>query len=157
MLVLNRPSLVATGLAAAYSVAYLIGVQVSFRVLRRRLPDLSGEILVRHCVRLLLAVAPAAAAAWLICWVITARWTSQLALGLALALAGVVAVGLFGVMARLLKITEVTQIVGTLLRPRGTGTGARRRGRPKMIWTIPAIRTPASAPRRGSIEPTRTT
>ena len=58
VLLINRPSLVATGLAAAYSVAYLIGVQVTFRVLRRRLPDLNGEILVRHCVRLLLAVAP---------------------------------------------------------------------------------------------------
>ena len=106
MLLINRPSLVATGLAAAYSVAYLIGVQVSFRRLRRRLPDLNGEILVRHCVRLLLAVAPAAAAAWLICWVITARWTSQIALGLALGVAGVVAVVLFLVMARLLKITR---------------------------------------------------
>ena len=80
VLLLDRPALVATGLAAAYSLAYLIGVQVSFRVLRRRLPDLSGDVLVRHCVRLLLAVAPAAAAAWLICWAITARWTSQLAL-----------------------------------------------------------------------------
>ena len=128
VLVLNRASLVATGLAAAYSVAYLIGVQVSFRVLRRRLPDLRGEILVRHCVRLLLAVAPAAAAAWLICWAITARWTSQLALGLALALAGLVAVGLFVVMARLLKITEVTQIVGTLLR-RGNRSEASPAGR----------------------------
>jgi putative peptidoglycan lipid II flippase len=116
VLLLDRPALVATGLAAAYSVAYLIGVQVSFRVLRRQLPDLSGEVLVRHCVRLLLAVAPAAAVAWLICWAITARWTSQLALALALALAGLVAVTLFLVTARLLKITEVTQIVGVLLR-----------------------------------------
>ena len=31
VLLINRPSLVATGLAAAYSVAYLIGVQVTFR------------------------------------------------------------------------------------------------------------------------------
>ena len=88
VLVSERPSLVATGLAAAYSLAYLIGVQITFRVLRRRLPDLNGEVLVRHCVRLLLAVAPAAAAAWLICWAITARWTSQVALAVALALAG---------------------------------------------------------------------
>ena len=33
-------------------------------------------------LRLILAVAPAGAAAWLICWAITARWTSQLALAL---------------------------------------------------------------------------
>ena len=33
VLIVDRPALVATGLAAAYSLAYLIGVQVSFRVL----------------------------------------------------------------------------------------------------------------------------
>ena len=153
VLVLNRASLVAAGLAAAYSVAYLIGVQVSFRVLRRRLPDLRGEILVRHCVRLLLAVGPAAAAAWLICWAITARWTSQLALGLALALAGVVAVGLFGVMARLLKITEVTQIVGTLLRRGNRDRSAASRPAEDDLEN-PGDSDAALVPRRGSIEPT---
>ena len=143
VLLINRPSLVATGLAAAYSVAYLIGVQVTFRVLRRRLPDLNGEILVRHCVRLLLAVAPAAAAAWLICWVITARWTSQIALGLALSAGR-------GGRGRAVRShgPAAQDHRGDADRRRpccgaGTGTGARRRGRPKMSWTIPAIRTPA--------------
>ena len=45
----------ATGLAAAYSAAYSIGVVISFRWLRRRLPDLNGWALVRHCLRLLVA------------------------------------------------------------------------------------------------------
>ena len=121
VLVLDRPGLVATGLAAAYALAYLIGVQVSFRILKRRLPDLSGDALVRHCVRLLVAVAPAAAVAWLICWAVTARWTSQVALAVALGGAGIVAVLLFLLVARLLRITEVTQIIGTLLRRRGGG------------------------------------
>jgi putative peptidoglycan lipid II flippase len=152
VLLLDRPALVATGLAAAYSVAYLIGVQVSFRRLRRQLPDLSGEVLVRHCVRLLLAVAPAAAAAWLICWAITARWTSQLALALALALAGVVAVGLFLVAARLLRITEVTQIIGVLLR-RGN-RGQRRPPRPpEDELDDPGDSDTGIPDPRGSIEP----
>ena len=43
VLLLDRPSLVATGLAASYSAAYLIGVVVSFRRLRRRLPDLNAR------------------------------------------------------------------------------------------------------------------
>ena len=47
------------GLGLAYSLAYAVGVVVSFRRLRRRLPDLNGEALVRHCVRLIVAVAPA--------------------------------------------------------------------------------------------------
>jgi putative peptidoglycan lipid II flippase len=66
----------------------------------------------------LLAVSPAAVVAWLICWAITARWTSQVGLAVALAVAGVVAVGAFLLMARLLKITEVGQILSTLLRRR---------------------------------------
>ena len=81
VLLLDRPSLVATGLAGSYSAAYLIGVLVSFRRLRRELPDLSSEALVRHCVRLLLAVAPAAAAAWLICWALTLWSDTKLVLG----------------------------------------------------------------------------
>jgi putative peptidoglycan lipid II flippase len=143
VLLLDRPSLVATGLAAAYSIAYLIGLQVSFRVLRRKLPELSGDPLVRHCIRLLVAVTPAAVAAWLICWAITARWSSQLGLAIALAVAGVVAIGLFLVMARVLKITEVGQILHTVLsrsRDRGDSTGDS---------------PPASEPKRDTIEPTQ--
>jgi putative peptidoglycan lipid II flippase len=143
VLLLDRPSLVATGLAAAYSLAYLIGLQVSFRVLRRKLPELSGDDLLRHCVRLLFAVTPAAGAAWLICWAITARWSSQLGLAIALAVAGVVAVGLFLVMARLLKIAEVGQIVGTVL--------SRSRDRADPTGDSP----PVSEPKRDTIEATQ--
>ncbi len=89
VLLLDRPSLVATGLAIAYSAAYLIGVLISFRWLQRRLPTLDGIELVRHCVRLFAAVAPAAVVAWLICWGMTAWSSSKLALLAALALAGV--------------------------------------------------------------------
>ena len=151
---LDRPSLVATGLAGSYSAAYLIGVMVSFRRLRRELPDLSSEAVVRHCVRLLLAVAPAAAAAWLICWALTLWSDTKLVLGLSLALAGLVAVTLFVIMARLLKITEVTEIISALFRRRGPGRAAALRqslseGRtaprppchpPKSILRRPAIR-----------------
>jgi putative peptidoglycan lipid II flippase len=116
VLLLDDPALVATGLAFAYSAAYLIGLPVSFSTLRRKLPDLDAEELVRHCVRLLLAVTPAAIAAWLISWAFTSQLGSKLALALGLAVAGVVAVGMFLVLARLMRIQEVSQIVTTLLR-----------------------------------------
>jgi putative peptidoglycan lipid II flippase len=116
VLLLDDPALVATGLAFSYSAAYLIGLPVSFSTLRRKLPDLDAEELVRHCVRLLLAVTPAAIAAWLISWAFTGRLGSQLALGLGLVVAGVVAVGMFLVLARLMGIHEVSEIVATLLR-----------------------------------------
>ena len=114
----------ATGLAFSYSAAYLIGLPISFATLRRKLPDLDTEVLVRHCVRCLLAVTPAAIAAWLISWVFTSQFGSQLALGLGLVVAGVVAVGLFLVTARLMRIHEVSEIVATLMR-RGGDSQAR--------------------------------
>jgi putative peptidoglycan lipid II flippase len=119
VLLLDDPALVATGLAFSYSVAYLIGLPMSFATLRRKLPDLDAGVLVRHCVRLLLAVTPAAIAAWLISWVFTSQFGSQLALALGLVVAGVVAVGLFLVTARLMRIHEVSEIVATLMRRGG--------------------------------------
>ncbi|HEY6688673.1 MAG TPA: hypothetical protein VI094_20990, partial [Propionibacteriaceae bacterium] len=116
VLLLDNPALVATGLALSYSAAYLIGVPISFSRLRRKLPDLDADALVRHCVRLILAVTPAAIAAWVISWAFASRSGSQLALAIGLVVAGVVAVGLFLLMARLIRIHEVSQIVTTLLR-----------------------------------------
>ncbi|MCW2812082.1 MAG: hypothetical protein JWP61_2540 [Friedmanniella sp.] len=115
VLSLRDPSLVATALGGSYSGAYLIGVVVSFRRLRRRLPDLDGGDLIRHCVRLLLAVLPAAVAAWLITWSFASRSDSRVWLAVSLVLAGGVALGLFALAARLLRITEVNDIVATLL------------------------------------------
>ena len=142
VLVLNRASLVAAGLAAAYSLAYLVGVQVSFRRLRRPLPDLRGEILVRHCVRLL-SRRPRGGRR--LAGLLGGHRALDLpaALGLALVLAGLVAVGLFVVLARLLRVTEVTQIVGPLLR-RGNRAEASRPAEESL--TIPAIRTPRQRP-----------
>ena len=124
VLLLDRPSLVATGLAIAYSAAYLVGVLISFRRLRTRLPDLDGQPLVELCVRLLLAVTPAAAVAWLICWAFAVWSPSRLALGVSLVLAGVAAVLVFLVVARLMRINEVTEIVATLTRRGGRGGAA---------------------------------
>ncbi|HJV14686.1 MAG TPA: murein biosynthesis integral membrane protein MurJ [Propionibacteriaceae bacterium] len=116
VLLLDNPALVATGLALSYSAAYLIGLPISFSVLRRKLPDLDSEQLIRHCVRLLLAVIPAAIAAWLIAWAVLTQWESKVVLAFGLAVAGLVAVGLFLLMARLIQIHEVREIITTVLR-----------------------------------------
>ena len=112
---------VAPALGLAYSLAYVVGALVSFRRLRRTLPDLDGLGLVAHCTRLLLAALPAAALAWVVCWAVTSRLGSRPALVLALVLAGVVAVGAFVVVARLLGIVEVGQLTGLLRRRRSPG------------------------------------
>jgi len=123
--VVDDPDWVAAGLGLAYSLAYGVGVVVSFRRLRRTLPDLDPHELVQHCVRLLVAALPAAALAWGVCWAVTSRLGSRPALFLALVLAGVVAVGTFLVLSRLLRITEVGQITAVLRRRRaGAGTAS---------------------------------
>ena len=116
VLLLDNPALVATGLALSYSAAYLIGLPVSFSRLRKKLPDLDSEQLVRHCVRLLIAVIPAAIAAWLISWTVITQSDSTVLLAIGLAVAGLVAVGLFLLMARLIRIHEVREIITTVLR-----------------------------------------
>ncbi|MGI3781719.1 MAG: murein biosynthesis integral membrane protein MurJ, partial [Janthinobacterium lividum] len=73
----DDPDWVAAGLGLAYSLAYGVGVVVSFRRLRRTLGDLDPLELVQHCVRLLLASLPAAALAWLVCWAVTSRLGSR--------------------------------------------------------------------------------
>ena len=122
VLLLDNPALVATGLALSYSAAYLIGLPISFARLRRKLPDLDAEALVRHCVRLMLAVTPGDRSLADLVGVRESVWF-QLALALGLVVAGVVAVGLFLLMARLMRIHEVSQIVTTLMR-RGDDSAA---------------------------------
>jgi putative peptidoglycan lipid II flippase len=113
---LDRPELVATGLAAAYAAAYAIGVAISFRLLGRKLPALDGRALLRFCARLLVAAAPAAAVGYGICWALGMWSESKPARLLALVVAGVAAVLIFALLAHLLRIREVNQIVATLLR-----------------------------------------
>ncbi len=121
VLTVNRPSLIAAGLALAYSLAYLLGVVISFRWLGRSLPGLSAAELLEHCLRLFLAVLPAGLAAGGIAWAMRQWSVSKPATALTLGLAALVAVGLFTVTARMLQISEVGDIVRTVLRRR---TGA---------------------------------
>ena len=112
----DRPTLVAAALGLAYSLAYALGVGVSLSRLRRRLPALDTFELVQHCVRLLVAVTPAALVAVLLVWALGRDVESRLGRVLVLGLAGVVAVALFLLAARLLRIAEVTAIVATVRR-----------------------------------------
>ena len=123
VIALDSAPLVAAGLALGYSLAYVLGVGISFRRLQKTLPDLALRPILALIGRTLLAAAPAALAAWLVLRVLDAD--SQLLRALALAVAGVIAVVLYAVVAKLLRIREVTDIVSTVLRrgPRGGGSG----------------------------------
>ncbi|WP_157683456.1 murein biosynthesis integral membrane protein MurJ [Microlunatus soli] len=124
VLPIGKPAWVAPGLALAYSLAYIVGLGVSFHQLGKRLPGLRGGEIARHCVRVFLAVLPAGVAAYAITWGF-AQWSTGFgARVLALAIAGLVALGLYFGLARVLHITEINQIVATVLRRGGRGSGS---------------------------------
>lgn len=117
----DRPTWVAPGLAIAYALAYVLGLGIAFRWLGRKIPDLALRPIIRHCVRLFLAVLPAGIAAAAISWAFSLISDSQLIRVAGLAVAGLVALGLFFGLARVFHIAEVNQIMRTMLRRGGRG------------------------------------
>src|SRR5690606_8256362 len=87
-------------------------------VLSRRLPGMPVRGLLGHGLRLLLAVAPAGAAAYGITMAFRLWSSAKLVQLLALAVAGVVAIVIFLVLARLLRISEVSQLLAFVRRRR---------------------------------------
>jgi len=107
---------VAPRLALAYGTAYLVGATTSLLLLRRRLGDLQLRRLLRFVVRLALASLPTAAAAWVVVRVLTAAGLDpQDKIGslVILVSAGVTAVSVLVLFARLFRLEEVSSIVRT--------------------------------------------
>ncbi|WKN48533.1 murein biosynthesis integral membrane protein MurJ [Nocardioides sp. Arc9.136] len=108
----------APALAVAYAAAYLVGALLSYTVLARRLGGLGSPVLVRFLVRIAIAVAVSTAAAWLASMLLDSLGdTSTYAVSVvrAVVVTGV-DVAVFLVLARLLRLTEVTSVVETLTR-----------------------------------------
>ena len=108
-----QPSTVATWLAAAYSLAYVVGVIVTFRAIKRRLPSISGRELLAHLVRLTIATVPAVAVAWVIIWACS-RWQGLWALAGSVVLAALVAVVVYFFVATRMRIPEIRQLTSML-------------------------------------------
>jgi putative peptidoglycan lipid II flippase len=110
----------------AYAGSYLVGAIGSYSLLRKVLGGLQTPVLVRFLVRLVIAAGLAAAAAWAVKYGVQQVWdpvdglrggtgstaggSKVQALGL-LALTGLVDVAVFLVLARVMRITEVTSVV----------------------------------------------
>ena len=121
------PEGTAPGLVLAYAGSYLVGAVVSYSLLRRLLGGLETPELVRFLVRLLIAAGLATGVAWLarqgveLAWpvpeggarasVATSGEGKARAL-VVLAVTGLVDVLVFVALARLMRITEVTGVVG---------------------------------------------
>lgn len=110
----------APALAVAYGCAYVIGGFTSYAVLRRVLGGLGTRALLGFGSRLLLAVGPALLAALAVRALLPDPGGGpELSKGLAvlrLGVVGLVDVGVYLLAARLLRLTEVTAVVGLLTR-----------------------------------------
>ncbi|MFI2507887.1 murein biosynthesis integral membrane protein MurJ [Streptomyces sp. NPDC018972] len=102
------------GMAASYGLAYVIGVGVAWRRLRKRLGgDLDGSRVLRTYARLCIASVPAALLSGAACYGIV-QTLGQGVLGsfAALLAGGAVLFGVFFVAARRMRIEEVNSLVG---------------------------------------------
>ncbi|MFE7989203.1 murein biosynthesis integral membrane protein MurJ, partial [Streptomyces shenzhenensis] len=102
------------GMAAAYGLAYAIGVGVAWKRLRKRLGgDLDGARVLRTYARLCIASVPAAALSGAACYGI-GHSLGQGVIGsfLALVAGGALLLGVFFVAARRMRIEEINSLVG---------------------------------------------
>ncbi len=119
----DDPGTVAARLALAYSLAYLLGVFLTHRALRKRLPELDGRQTWQHLVRLLLATVPAAVIAWVVTWWFS-QYPSTLLRAIGLALAALAAVLAFFFTAKRLGIPEASMLLDVVRRRRPDSTPA---------------------------------
>jgi putative peptidoglycan lipid II flippase len=110
-------------LVIAYACSYAVGAATSYGLLSRRVGGLAGRRLLRFLVRLLIAVAISAGVAWGL-----REGMAQLVPGegklhavLDLAVVGLGFLGTYLCAARLLRISEVTDVTGLLARRLGRG------------------------------------
>ena len=122
MLLVGRtdPAFTSPALVLSYAGAYAVGAVSSYSLLRHLLGGLRTPALVRFLVRMLLAAGPAALAAWGAAWVLHAglgdSLDSKLGSVLFLAAVGLVDGVVYLVLARLLRVREVTEVVETVTR-----------------------------------------
>ncbi|MET9731799.1 murein biosynthesis integral membrane protein MurJ [Streptomyces sp. NPDC006458] len=108
------PRWAVVGMAASYGAAYVIGVGVAWRRLRKRLGgDLDGARVLRTYARLCIASVPAAVLSGAVCYGITQTLGHGAVGSFAALLAGGAALlGVFYVAARRMRIEELNSMVG---------------------------------------------
>jgi putative peptidoglycan lipid II flippase len=105
---------VASGLVGAYIGAYAVGAALSYGLLSRTLGSLETGVNLRFLGRLLVAGGVAAGVTWALRWGVTQVWATsdgKVRSLVLLVLLSVVDAGLFLLLARVLRIREVTSVV----------------------------------------------
>jgi putative peptidoglycan lipid II flippase len=105
-------------LVIAYGASYVVGSTVSYLLLRLRLGGLETPALARFLVRLLIAAGISTGVAWLVGRVLPGHThdVSHVLAVLRVVVLGGIDVGLFLVLARTMRITEVTSVLETVVR-----------------------------------------
>ncbi len=105
-------------LVIAYGASYVLGSAVSYVLLRGRLGGLETPTLVRFVVRVLVAAGAAAAIAWGLGRLLPGHTddVSHVLAAIRVVLLGGVDLGVFLLLAKLMRISEVTTVVDTLVR-----------------------------------------
>ena len=145
----DNPDLTAAALAGSYSLAYLVGVQLSWRQLKRKIPHLNGRDLLMHVARLGIGAGSGALVAWLL---------SNLILGtlpggivgplLALCLGGGIIGASFLAVGKVLKVRELASL-GEMIRSRlgrGKASGPAGGEEPRKEPSLPQIPTIGAEP-----------
>ena len=105
-------------LVLAYACSYAVGAVISYTLLAREVGGLAGRRLVRFLIRLLIAVGISAAAAWGLRELMdelvpgSGNWHAVLNL----AVVGVVYLGIYVGLARMLRISEVNDVMALVTR-----------------------------------------
>lgn len=108
----------ASALTVAYCLSYLVGAAISYVTLSRRLGGLRGRSLVRFLARLAIASAGSLAVTWAVVAVVPGLSEDHgpLVSAVQCAVIGVVGLGVLVGLARIMRITEVTDVVATFTR-----------------------------------------
>lgn len=106
-----NPSWTAAALALSYSIAYVVGVQLSWRQLKRLVPALNGRELLLHVARLAIGSAVGSVPAWFVAdWVMRTIPGGIVGPLLGLLLGGALIGGSFIGIGKLLKIRELSSL-----------------------------------------------
>jgi putative peptidoglycan lipid II flippase len=105
-------------LVIAYGASYVLGSAVSYVILRGRLGGLETPALVRFAIRVLVAAGAATAVAWAVGRVLPGHTddVSHVLAGVRVVVLGALDLGLFLLLARMMRIAEVTNVVDTFVR-----------------------------------------
>jgi len=123
------PEWIVVGVGISMAVANSLGAGLAAYLLHRRLGSIDGPRIVRTHVRLVVAAAAGGVCAWLSSVAIHGiAGEGKMAAMTATVVGGLVLLGVYGGMLRLLRVTELEEALLPLVRRRRAATTAQRRG-----------------------------